>query len=445
MTTYVTGISEGFHDASKAIITKDEIIYAGHAERYSRIKNDRNLHPDMPEDVGLTAFYERPFLKNTRRFWAGQSWKSRKKYDLYIPHHWSHAAASYYTRPFMEEPVCVVIDAIGEWDTASIWWKKKKVWSMKYPKSLGLFYSAVTKHIGLKPNEDEFITMCIAAMGNPQHDYDPYLNYHKGYNFDESGAHRKHTDVAASAQKILEEEIMKIMKRASEYSKFLCYGGGVALNCVANTKIHNSKMFEKMWIFPNPGDSGSSLGSALDFFDTRINFKDVFLGYNIEGELNPIKVVDNLLGHEICGVANGKSEFGPRAFGNRSLLADPRVDNIKHTVNKIKHRQHFRPFAPAILEEYSKEYFSGPMNEFMQFVSTAKHDYDSVTHVNGTSRVQVVKPDGSNMRKVLEEWFERTGCPMLLNTSLNIKGEPLVNTREDALRFERTTGVPVCL
>jgi carbamoyltransferase len=435
--THITGISEGFHDACKSIITKDgEIVYAGHAERYSRVKNDRELHPNMPLNMGITVFYERPFLKNTRRFWAGQSWKKRPKYDHYIPHHWSHAAASYYTRPFPEEPVCVVIDAIGEWDTASIWWKRKKVWSMKYPKSLGLFYSAVTRHIGLKPNEDEFITMCIAAMGNPQHDYDPYLNYHKGGIF-----LGKNEDVAASAQKILEDEVIKIMTRAKQYSDYLCYGGGVALNCVVNTKI--KPMFKDMWIFPNPGDGGSSLGAALAYLDKRIQIDNVFFGYEIKGELDVSEVIDNLIKYKMTGVANGKSEFGPRAFGNRSLLADPRMDDVKHMVNKIKNRQHFRPFAPAILEEFADDYFTGPMNQYMQFVAHAKHDYDSVVHVNKTSRVQIVKDDGSNMRKVLEEWYERTKCPMLLNTSLNIKGEPLVNTVEDARRFEKVNGVPV--
>lgn len=439
----VTGISEGFHDACKTIIKDGKIVYAGHAERYSRIKNDRDLHPDMPENQGVTAFYERPFLKNTRRLYAGQSWKKRPKYDFYVSHHWSHAAAAYYTRPFkFVEPVCVVIDAIGEWDTASIWYRKKKVWSMKYPKSLGLFYSAITRHIGLKPNEDEFITMCLAAMGDRQkYDFDPYAYYHKGADFGKG----KIEDIAASAQRILEEEIIKIMKRARKYSAYLCYGGGVALNCVANTKIKG--MFTDMWIMPNPGDGGSSLGAALDILDLgpyqTVEFNNCFLGYNIEGELDVAKVVDNLLQYKMCGVANGRAEFGPRAFGNRSLLADPRVPDIKDMVNTVKKRQGYRPFSPAILEEYAREYFVGPMNEYMQFVSHAKHDYKGVMHVDGTSRVQIVKDDGSNMRKVLEEWYRVTKCPMLLNTSLNIKGMPLVNNIKDAKEFERKTKVPV--
>ena len=145
----------------------------------------------------------------------------------------------------------------------------------------------------------------------------------------------------------------------------------------------------------------------------------------------------------MCGIANGRAEFGPRALGNRSLLGDPRWE-IKDTVNRIKRRQLFRPFAPAVLDEYADEYFTGPMNEYMQFIAKAKHDYKSVTHVDGTARVQVVKQEcGSLLREILEEWYERTGCPMLLNTSLNIKGEPMINTWEQAEEWSRKYNVPV--
>jgi len=145
----------------------------------------------------------------------------------------------------------------------------------------------------------------------------------------------------------------------------------------------------------------------------------------------------------LCGVANGRAEFGPRALGNRSLLGDPRKD-IKDTVNKIKKRQKFRPFAPAILEEWADEYFTGPMNEYMQYVAKANHDFNSVTHVDGTARVQVVKKDcRSILRLILEEWYEKTKCPMLLNTSLNIKGQPMVDSIYDAVNFEKKYNVKV--
>ena len=436
----VLGISEGYHDAAVCLIEDYNIIYASHAERYSKKKNDAKLSShQIPTDYDKIVFYEKGFLKNTRRIYSGQGWKSVKptlKHNISFNHHWSHAAASYYTRPFSEEPVCVVIDAIGEWDTASIWYKKKKIWSMKYPESLGLFYSAATKSIGLKPNEDEYITMGMSAFGSPIYEYDPLINYHKGGNFI-----GKESDVAASVQSILEIEILKIMKKARKYSAHLCYGGGVALNCIANSKI--KLMFDNMWIMPNPGDAGSSLGAAASYIDKPLNWIDPYVGYNIKKNINVKEVVKYLIDNSYCGIANGCAEFGPRALGNRSLIADPRID-IKDTINKIKKRQAFRPFAPAILSEFANEYFDGPMNEYMQYVAKAKHDYDSVSHIDGTARVQVVKSNcKSILRPILEEWYEQTKCPMLLNTSLNIKGMPMVNDEKDSHKFESTYNVKV--
>ena len=153
--------------------------------------------------------------------------------------------------------------------------------------------------------------------------------------------------------------------------------------------------------------------------------------------------MDWLLKKKVVGVANGRAEYGPRALGNRSLLGDVRYD-IKHTVNRIKRRQQFRPFAPAILSEFAEEYFDGITNPYMQYVSKAKHEYNSVIHVDGTSRVQTVEPDNpSILRPILEEYYEKTGVPMLLNTSLNIKGQPIVDTWEDALQFQKMYGVKV--
>ena len=434
----IIGYSNGFHDAGMAVVDNGNILYAGHAERYSRVKNDKNHSILMPRYDGKTVFYEKPFLKNTRRKFAGQRWKSRPKYDKYVSHHWSHAAASYYTKPFTNEPVCVIVDAIGEWDTISIWYKKKKVWSRKYPYSLGLFYSAVTKACGLKPMEDEYITMGMAAYGEPVHALDYLLetNLHKGVRLD-----GRPEDLAASAQDTLERKLIEVMQIARKYSSYLCYGGGVALNCVANSKIQN--LFDDVWIMPNPGDCGSALGAAAAVYGKPLNWIDPYLGYDIKRDINPISVARFLSQSSICGVANGKAEYGPRALGNRSLLADPRK-NIKDTVNKIKKRQLFRPFAPAILEEFADSYFDGPMNEYMQYTSQAKHDYKSVTHVDGSARVQIVKKNcRSILRPILEEFYNQTKCPMLLNTSLNIKGQPMVNTMEHAKEFQNKYKVKV--
>ncbi len=193
---------------------------------------------------------------------------------------------------------------------------------------------------------------------------------------------------------------------------------------------------------PNPGDAGSSLGAASLYYGEKLNWVDPYLGYELPRS-NPKKIVKELLKSGVCGVASERAEFGPRALGNRSLLADCRLD-IKDKVNEIKRRQKYRPFAPAILEEYADEYFDGPMNEYMQFVSYAKHDYDSVTHVDGTSRVQLVKPNcKSVIREILEEWYNKTGVPMLLNTSLNIKGMPMVNDEMDVKNFMKRYEVNV--
>ena len=448
----IAGFSHGFHNAAWAKIQGDEILFAQETERVSRKKFDAQLGFN-PQTVNadVHVFYENTYKKNDRRISFSQlplSTEFLLQYSYMRKHHESHAASAYYTAPFSEDVVCVVIDAIGEWDTCSIWIINdgilEKVWSQKYPTSLGLFYSAITKRIGLQPNCDEYITMGMAAYGEPCVDmlwcFNKDVNLHRGFTL-EAFKGETPEDIAASAQLHLETEIQKIMAIASTYGKNLCYAGGVALNCVANSKI--AHMFDKVWIFPNPGDAGASLGCALAHNKRQVKFKDTFLGTMIDRRLNPREVVDHLLKHKVVGVANGKAEFGPRALGNRSLLGDPRY-NIKDTVNKIKRRQRFRPFAPAILAECYDEYFEGFANEYMQFVAWAKHDYKSVTHVDGSARVQLVYPnDDCRLRMILEEFYSRTGVPMLLNTSLNIKGEPMVDTWEHALEFEKKYGVRV--
>ena len=442
----ILGLSEGFHDAGMCLLKDNKIVFASHAERHSKIKNDKWLHHSQfpvskKYEPSVIAFYEKPFRKNLRRLYAGQSWqKSSRKCDYYFSHHESHAAAGYYTSPF-DECNILVIDAIGEWDTISIWNAKnnkmKKIRSWKYPYSLGLLYSAITQRIGLKPNEDEYITMGMAAFGEPIYNLEGQLwkNTHKGVG--DLLPNSRPEDLAASVQDLYERELFKLVKMCPHEN--LVIMGGCALNCVANSKIKG----KNIWIMPASGDAGSALGAAALVRKQKLEWKSPYLGTPILGGVEVKKVVAELQTKKIVGVANGRAEFGPRALGNRSLLGDPRHD-IKDTVNDIKQRQKFRPFAPAILEEYADEYFDGPMNEYMQFVAKAKHDYSSVTHVDGTARVQVVKKDCSSIiRQILEEWYDSTGCPMLLNTSLNIKGRPMVNTLDDAKDFEEKYRVQV--
>jgi len=257
-------------------------------------------------------------------------------------------------------------------------------------------------------------------------------------------------NIAANVQWICEEEIMKIMRLAQRLvpeTDNCVYMGGVALNCVANSLVAEH-IYPKIWIMPNPGDAGSSLGSAAYVYGDKINFEQCFIGHNIEGEYPVTQVSKELLKGNIVGVANGKAEYGPRALGNRSLLADPRGKDIKDKVNEIKHRQEFRPFAPSVLEEHAHEIFNMPVrkSQFMQFVADCKYPdkYPAICHVDGTSRVQTVsKEDNPNYYRLIKEFYKETGCPMVLNTSLNIKGQPIVNDEKDAKDFENRYGVKV--
>jgi carbamoyltransferase len=464
----ILGFSEGFHDAAIAVLDGPNIIHASHSERSSGVKHDRTISQWQKEyvsqlDIDRVSFYERPLLKKIRQLYAGQynTVFSKRRLSFtpteYHSHHLSHAAAAFQTSPFYESSV-VVIDSIGEWDTISIWYayydndmiaKYNKVNSIKYPRSVGLWYSALTKYVELAPLDEEYIFMGMATYGKPILELQEKLikifesnNLHRGISRGELFDH-EYVDIAHNAQIVLEKLIGAIFSVAREHSDNICYGGGVALNCVANEKLYNQS---NLWIMPNPGDAGAALGAAALAYGKRINWGSPYLGYDIDVKIDVNEVVEYLIQNKMCGIANGKAEFGPRALGNRSLIADPRDINIKDQMNKVKQRQMFRPFAPAILEEHTTKYFYGNMTKYMQ--STAKCIYPDkfpgIVHVDGSSRVQVVsKDDPTILRKILECWYDRTGCPMLLNTSLNIKGKPMVDTVDDAIAFQSMYGIRV--
>jgi carbamoyltransferase len=260
----------------------------------------------------------------------------------------------------------------------------------------------------------------------------------------------RNEDIAASAQLLAETLIGEVMARARGlgWSRNLVYMGGVALNCLANRNLGN--YFGNIWIMPCPGDAGSSLGAAALAYGKKLNWQNAYLGYDITGPYPTNAILDELITNKIVGVASGRAEFGPRALGNRSLLADPRGPEIKDRVNEIKRRQQFRPFAPVILAEHVHEYFDMPAGwsdtSYMQVVAHCRRPdlFPAIVHIDGTSRIQTVPSNGSGIRELLEKWYIMTDCPMLLNTSLNIRGEPMVNDRADADRFEQLYGVKVC-
>jgi carbamoyltransferase len=482
----ILGITGQNHDASMALIDGSDIVWAAHSERYSRVKNDELINAEMVRELqkygnpSQIVWFEKPWLKNFRRLYAGQKpWIVNPKDQLkavglgslpieFIGHHKSHAAAGFYTSGFADASV-LVVDAIGEWDSVSIWKADndglKSVWNKRYPNSMGLFYTAFTDFLGLKPNEEEYILMGMSALGKPvlvdqlknqfftkfnAPNFKLKFNLHQGCRWWEIPSGYTKFDVAASVQAIMEEYLLGTVNWMKKHlpSKNLIFMGGCALNCVANSKIADLGLYEKFWIMPNPGDAGSAIGAVAALTKQQLNWQTPYLGTDINRPLDIDQAVKDLLAGKVIAVANGRAEFGPRALGNRSLLCDPRGPQAKDRMNALKKREAFRPFAPAVLEEFAELYFDMPVHSspYMQFVAKCKSPdlLPGICHVDGSSRVQTVNyADNPKFRELLELWYAKSGCPMLMNTSLNVKGEPLVNSWADAERWQQLNGVKV--
>lgn len=475
----ICGINETTHDASISLIKDGEILFAGHAERFSKKKNDW-FNNDKIIDYALQfgkpdkiAYYENRWLKKARIVTRGGFGGDRPYYlerkDLrWIPrehfsHHHSHAAAGYYTSKF-NDAVIVVLDAIGEYNTSTIWVgegpKLKMVYKKNYPFSFGLFYSAFTQLVGLKPNEEEYIFMGMAAYGDwtryylKVKEYFPDINkqkynFHKGiFDWDESIDEQAKFDIAAAVQRVYEDRLINFMAMAQQLTgkRNLVFMGGCALNCAANTMLW--KMFDDVWIMPNPGDAGSSLGAAAAAYNGHLNWEHPYLGYDLGGEYPVKNIITELIRNKIVAVATGKAEYGPRALGNRSIFADPRDPDIKDKVNLIKKRELFRPFAPVVLEEYAHKWFDMKFTSpYMQYAVKClqPEKVPSVVHKDGTSRVQTVNKDQHpGLYSVLSNWYAISGVPILLNTSLNIKGQPLLNDEKDITEWENAYNFTIC-
>jgi carbamoyltransferase len=392
-----------------------------------------------------------------------------------------------------------------------------------FPHSLGLLYSAFTYYTGFKVNSGEYKLMGLAPYGNPIYENNikklvdikedgtfrldqKYFNYATGLTmtnnkfndlFGQTPRNPKnekitqfHMDIAASIQKVTEEIMIKLVKAVrKEYDiKNLCLAGGVALNCVANGKILKEKIFDNIWVQPAAGDAGGSLGAALALWyveqknprlvNPNDDMKGSFLGpeftqKEIEEELNKIgakfevlndedlieKVATDLSLGEAIGWFQGRMEFGPRALGGRSILADPRSSNMQKRLNlKVKYRESFRPFAPSILEEDLSKWFDiNVSSPYMLMVANINKDkkiimnkdqeklfgidklnikrseIPAVTHVDYSARIQTVhKETNEKYFKLIQKFKEKTNCPVLVNTSFNVRGEPIVNTPLDS-------------
>jgi len=544
---FTLGISCYYHDSAAALLENGHVIAAVEEERFSRKKFDDDF-PKMAiqwclkeanisaEQIDSVAFYDKPILKFERlldnyiavaprglysfldtipkwlhkRLWIKNDIRKSLtgfKGDIIFPqHHLSHAAYAFFTSPF-EESAILTTDGVGEWSTTSIGIGNDNsvelLQDIRWPHSLGFFYSAFTYFLGFQVNEGEYKLMGLSSFGKPKYydlildnlidvndDGSIHLNMdYFAFTYDKVMTNQKfselfgikprkeseeakqiHFDIGASAQKVLEEILLKMVEYLYKktQSKNLCLGGGVALNGVANYRILKESSFENVHIPPSPGDAGSAVGAAqylyysyhnqkrkLDDSTKRI-IENVYVGpsfsydeikqfldnqnikYEILDDKELIKKCAKLIADGyVVGWYQGKMEWGPRALGNRSILADPRRKEMKDILNeKIKHRESFRPFAPSILEENLSEYFDMDIpSPYMLLVSPVKKPdkIPAVTHVDGTGRLQTVSKNSNPLyHKLITEFYNLTGVPVVINTSMNVKGEPIVNTPEQA-------------
>ena len=430
---------------------------------------------------------------------------------LFIEHHLAHAASAFLVSPY-EEAAILTVDGVGEWATASYGYGKGNeitlLKELRFPDSVGLLYSTVTAHLGFSVNNSEYKVMGLSPYGKPTY-YDSfkkivdikedgsiefdmsYLDYHyklampsKKF-IEEFGPIRnpseevtqKHKDIAASLQKITEEIIFKMLNHVYKETKMdnLCVAGGVALNSVANGKITKNTPFKKVWIQPAASDAGTSLGAAAYVYNTILGnkrkyiMKSAYLGPSfqttyikdflskkgikyktLKNEDVLIKLTARLIyENNVVGWFQGRMEWGPRALGARSILSNAANPNMKDILNaKVKHREHFRPFAPVISKEDVHEYFEIDKDEepFMLFVypfeENKKKLVPSVVHVDGTGRLQTTsKEENPLYYGVIKEFEKLSGVPILVNTSFNVRGEPIVCTPEDAYKCMVGTGI----
>jgi carbamoyltransferase len=562
----ILGISGHYHDSAAALVIDGLPVAAVQEERLSRRKNDAAFplaavefcldHAGLsPEDLDAVIFYERPTLKFDRVLTTllqgyPRSWRSYPKAmknmlgeklwvrgliasELGIPtrkvrcieHHQSHAAAAFLTAPTQEAAI-LTADGVGEWATLTVGRGARNadgsteielLRELRFPHSLGLFYSAVTSYLGFAVNEGEYKVMGLASYGRPtrldemRHLLRPTgdgafmldMDYFDFQGRVESGfsdrfvelfgpprrswqpidlaseGGRRYADIAASAQRLLEEVMVGIatdLQRETGLSD-LCLGGGVALNGVANARILNEAGFKRLFVPSAPGDAGCALGAAL--YADHILFgrphrpvpdhpfwgpepDPAILQRIAEEDALPVRraddasliedVADALAHDRIVGWVEGALEFGPRALGHRSILAAPHDAAMRDRLNRdIKYREEFRPFAPVVAAEHADLFFDLPpggarLSRFMSGVFPVRAEWRerlaAVTHVDGTARVQVVdRGMAPRLHALLEAYGRRSGVPVLLNTSFNLAGEPIVNNVAEAYSTFRRCGI----
>jgi len=426
---------------------------------------------------------------------------------LMIEHHLSHAASSYLVSPY-DDAAIVTVDGVGEWATSTICHGVgsdiKILKEIRFPHSLGLLYSAYTYYLGFKVNSAEYKVMGLAPYGEPKYvdkvmetiTYNDdgsfkmnmkYFSYDYGLRMTnkefeklfgqptrepESKLEQFHKDVAMSVQVVTEEIVLRMVRHAAELtgSKNLCMAGGVALNCVANGRVVKETPYKDVFIQPAAGDAGGAVGVATYLYHTVLGnerkwkWEHAYLGpeyktdeirkfldengivykeFDENGMLDA--TVQALIDQKTIGWFQGRMEFGPRALGARSIIADARNPENKTVVNlKIKFRESFRPFAPSVLEEKCNEWFEldipSPYMLLVADVREGKRTIPAVTHVDQSARIQTVnEKEHARYYNLIKRFDEKTGCPLIINTSFNVRGEPIVCKPDEAYTcFMRT-------
>ena len=520
----VLGVNAVFHDPAAAIVVDGVTVAAAEEERFTRRKHGKTPVPfstwELPEaamrfcleraglesrELDAVAYSYAPELAPppgedmTAGEWEGLRTLYVRRAPLFlrtslpgldparvrfVPHHVAHAASAYLAGPFERSSV-LVIDGRGESAShlagrASAQGELEVLAAQRLPHSLGLMYEEVTEHLGFRRSSDEYKVMAMASYGRPS--FLPELREAVGATGDggftvapidwkslvprlERGEdwQPQHADLAASVQRRLEEVLLELARwlHGQTGDRDLVMAGGVALNCVANSRLLEDGPFDRIWVQPAAGDAGTALGAALEvarqlgdevepmpsaalgrgFDEADLERRLEVAGVAFERPPDVAEAVaDALAGDGIVAWFQGRSEFGPRALGHRSLLADPRSQDNLERLNDVKGREQFRPVAPMVLAERAGEIFSdGPLpSPYMLFTHRVHPEWrariPAVVHVDGTARIQTVEATEEPLvARMLAGFEQRTGVPVVVNTSLNTAGRPMVDDPHDAL------------
>lgn len=526
------GIAAFYHDSAACLVKDGKVLYAVEEERFTEIKHDaafpvNSIRWLLKEanikitDVDEVCWYEDPVKKahrvktifnkrpfktfNLKRRFKKES-KEKDPTKLlrqfgytgeisFTDHHMSHAAFSFLTSPY-ESAAILTVDGVGEWETTAMYIGNgkeiKKVMSIDFPNSLGMFYSTITAYLGFKPNEGEYKVMGLAPYGDASkffnkldkafyHSDNKYWVYQKYFTWEysekvmfnnkfckllgipprlpEEEVLQVHKDLAAALQKIYEREFFRLVERAKQITRMdnLCLGGGCAYNGVANSLAY--KVFESVHIPFAPSDAGSAIGACLfNYTGKRKDNSNPFLGpeydnrevqkllHKYEGTVQGFKLSESKLiektaellkAQNIVAWFQGKMEFGARALGNRSILASPKDPNMRNKLNYvIKKREGFRPFAPSVTEEQADRWFNVTENiPYMnQVVQSKVKDLQAATHIDGSCRVHTVtKKQNERYHKLITELGKIDEKAVVLNTSFNLKDQTITMTPKQAI------------